>query len=149
MSTHSATIKWKKQTESFAYEDYNRDHSWSVPGSDEINASAAPEFKGSPGKINPEEALVAAISSCHMLTFLAICARKRIVVNSYFDEATGFMERNEHGTLALTRVELSPVISFAEEPPDDTRLEDIHHLSHKECFIANSVRTEILLTRHC
>ena len=148
MSEHLATIDWQRQTESFAYSDYNRDHVWKVSGGSSIEASAAGEFLGTAGRIDPEEALVAAIASCHMLTFLAICARRRIVVDSYQDEARGFMENNARGALAITRVDLSPVITFAGGAPAQDQLAKIHHLSHEECFIANSVLTEIRLTRY-
>jgi len=147
MSEHSATIDWQRRESDFTYTEYSRDHSWTVPDGVPIDASAAPAYLGTLGRIDPEDALVAAISSCHMLTFLAICARKRIIVDSYRDKATGFMERNSDGALAITRVELSPVIVFSGEPPNEKQLNDIHHLSHQECFIANSVRTDIQLTR--
>jgi organic hydroperoxide reductase OsmC/OhrA len=147
MSEHSATIEWQRRGSDFTYAEYSRDHTWTVADGVPIAASAAPPYLGTPGRIDPEDALVAAISSCHMLTFLAICARKRIIVDSYRDEATGFMERNTDGALAITRVELSPVIVFSDEPPDEKQLNDMHHLSHQECFIANSVRTDIQLTR--
>ncbi len=149
MSEHIATIDWKRQSDSFAYADYNRSHTWRVPNGPPIEASAAPKYLGTPGRMDPEEALVAAISSCHMLTFLAICARKRLIVDAYQDEAKGFMEKNDDGALAIIRVELSPRIRFSGPTPDQEQLKDIHHLSHQQCFIANSVRTNIQLTRMC
>ena len=105
--------------------------------------SASPAYLGSPGLVDPEEAFVAALSSCHMLTFLAIAAKKRLVVDSYDDHAVGVMAKNANGKLAITQVTLHPKITFAGETPDAETLDRIHHLSHEECFIANSVTTEI------
>jgi organic hydroperoxide reductase OsmC/OhrA len=143
MSEHHASIRWVRSSESFAYPDYNRNHAWVFPGGTQIEASAAAQFLGHPDCVDPEEAFVAAISSCHMLTFLAICARKRIIVNRYRDDAVGFMEKNAGGKLAITRVRLIPEIEFENDPPGADLLRRLHHLSHQECFIANSVTTEI------
>jgi organic hydroperoxide reductase OsmC/OhrA len=144
MSEHLATIRWKRETESFAYDDYNRSHVWRFDNGEEVKAAAAPAFLGDPSCVDPEEAFVAAIASCHMLTFLAIAARKRLVVDSYEDQAIGHMERNESGRLAVTRVELHPKIMFAEGVIVDAgTLEKMHHLSHEECFIANSIKSEV------
>jgi organic hydroperoxide reductase OsmC/OhrA len=143
MSDHHASIRWNRQGESFDYAEYNRNHSWVFPNGAEIPASAATQFLGDPGRVDPEEAFVAAISSCHMLTFLAICARRRITVNSYRDDAVGYMEKNDRGKLFITRVTLNPDIAFDGDPPDADQMEKLHHLSHEECFIANSVNTDI------
>jgi organic hydroperoxide reductase OsmC/OhrA len=143
MSEHGASIHWNRQSESFDYAEYNRNHSWIFPNGVEISASAAAQFLGDPDRIDPEEAFVAAISSCHMLTFLAICARNSIMVNSYLDNAIGYMEKNDRGKLSITRVSLRPVITFDGAAPDLHLVEQLHHLSHAECFIANSVNTEI------
>ena len=91
---------------------------------------------------NPEELLVAALSSCHMLTFLAIAARKRLVVNNYEDDAVGVMTKNEQGKLWVSSVVLHPRVAFA-EPVNPSQLAGIHEQAHHECFIANSVRTEV------
>lgn len=101
-------------------------------------ASAAPEYRGSAERVDPEQALVAAVASCHMLTFLAIAAKKRIEVLSYRDEAVGVLDRNAAGRLAITEVTLRPQIAFAEAPSAEA-LEKMHHLAHEQCFIANSV----------
>lgn len=143
MSEHRATIAWKRETESFAYDAYVRDHLWSFDGGARVEASAAPAYRGNPARVDPEEALVAAISSCHMLTFLALCARKRIVVDAYEDEAVGHMEKNEEGRLAITRVTLRPRIAFAAAPPDGAAMHELHEHAHRDCFIANSVRTVV------
>jgi organic hydroperoxide reductase OsmC/OhrA len=125
------------------YERYPRDHTWSVAGN-LIPASAAPEFKGGAGRVDPEAALVAALASCHMLTFLAIAARKRLVVASYTDSAVGWLEKNAAGQLAMTRVELRPEVQFAPDTGISAEeLSRLHDSAHRNCFIANSVKTEV------
>lgn len=107
---------------------------------------SGPEFLGSADRVDPEEAFVASIAACHMLTFLAVAAKRRFVVDAYSDHAVGYMEKNEDGRLAITRVELRPDITFSDEPrPTLEQIESMHHQSHEECFIANSVRTEIVV----
>jgi organic hydroperoxide reductase OsmC/OhrA len=142
MSQHRATITWDRAGAEFEYESYSRNHLWHLEGGTEVAASAAPEFRGDLEKVNPEEAFVAALSSCHMLTFLALAARKRIVVERYRDDAVGYLEKNEDGRLAMTRVVLSPDITFA-EAPSAADLAHLHERAHANCFIANSVRTEV------
>jgi organic hydroperoxide reductase OsmC/OhrA len=143
MSEHCAKISWKRTTEDFAYENYSRDHEWRFESGSSIAASAAPEFSGNPKRVDPEEALVASLSSCHMLTFLALAARKRLVVDSYLDDAVGIMEKNEDGKLAITRVELRPRVEFGEPVPSGDVIERMHHKAHDHCFIANSVKTQV------
>jgi len=145
MSQHKVQVAWKRDSEDFKYETYTRNHSWNfVEKGTAIKASAAPAFLGDAAHVDPEEALVASLSSCHMLTFLAVAAKKRFVVDAYEDDAVGFLGKNENGKLAITRVELRPRISFAgEQQPTPEQIEQIHHISHEECFIANSVRTEV------
>ena len=144
MSTHEATISWKREVEPFTYDTYNRGHDWTFGGGAKIRASAAPEFRGDPGSVNPEEALVAALSSCHMLTFLALAARRKLVVESYDDHAAGVLEKNAEGRLAITRVVLRPRVVFGgAEKPDHAALVALHEHAHKGCFIASSVKTEV------
>ena len=144
MHIHQATIKWVRKTEGFQYKDYNRTHIWQFDNGSEIAASAAPAFLGSEACIDPEEAFVASIASCHMLTFLAIAARNRITVNAYSDDAKGFMDKNADNKLAILRVELKPQIEFElEGAPTRDELAAMHELAHGECFIANSVNTKI------
>ena len=143
MHEHRVSIRWRRETESFDYPSYNRSHLWQFESGVAVPASAAPPFLGTPDRVDPEEAFVAAISSCHMLTFLAICSRKRIRVDAYTDHAIGYMEANGRGKLAVTRVDLAPRIRFGGKPPEVETIRKIHHLSHEECFIANSVNTEI------
>jgi len=143
MSEHAAKIAWSRGGRDFTYETYSRDHTWKFDGGALVPATAAPAFLGNPALVDPEEAFVAAVASCHMLTFLAIAARRRFVVERYEDAATGFMEKNEAGKLAVTRVTLRPAVQFAEKSPSAEELAHLHHLAHENCFIANSVRTAI------
>ena len=143
MSEHLAKISWSRGGRDFTYETYSRDHTWTFDGGVEVAATAAPAFLGNPARVDPEEAFVAAVASCHMLTFLAIAAKRRFVVDRYEDAATGFMEKNDAGKLAVTRVTLRPAIQFAEKSPSADELARLHELAHESCFIANSVRTEI------
>ncbi len=142
MSKHVAKIVWNKSTESFKYPDYNREHDWLFDNDSVVKASASPKFKGKEEYVDPEEAFVAALSSCHMLTFLAICSRQNIIVKSYDDEAEGYLELNNEKKLVLTKVYLNPKVEFETEI-DFELLKEIHHQSHNDCFLANSVKTEI------
>jgi len=142
MSEYRANISWRRQTNDFAYNTYNRNHTISFAGGSEITASAAPEFKGNASLVNPEELLVAALSSCHMLTFLAIAARQRIIVDSYKDDAVGVMTKNAQGKHFISQVVLHPKIAFA-NPPALEVVQHMHHQAHAECFIANSVITHV------
>jgi organic hydroperoxide reductase OsmC/OhrA len=143
MSEHVVDLTWTRGEHEFTYQDYSRDHEWRFDGGVTVGASANPAYLGSEKAVDPEEALVAAISSCHMLTFLAIAAKKRLVVESYADHAVGVLAKNETGKLAITRVTLHPAIVFGGDQPDAETLDRIHHRAHEECFIANSVSTEI------
>ncbi len=144
MSEHRAIICWNRDTEDFSYQAYSRNHTWEFENGIKINASAAQDFLGAPENLDPEEVYVAALSSCHMLTFLAIASRQRLVIDSYTDSAVGYLEKNSSGKLAVTRVTLRPQISFSEGlAPSAEKLEKMHHLAHQECFIANSVHTSI------
>jgi len=146
MSEHRATVTWQRGDVAFDYESYSRDHSWEFSGGVRVMASAAPDFLGSPDGVDPEEAFVAAVSSCHMLTFLALAARKRRTVNVYRDRAVGILEENPEGRLAISRVLLRPVIHFDDslEISDDA-IARLHHLAHEHCFIANSIRSEVIV----
>ena len=109
-----------------------------------MQASAAPTYLGNPELVDPEEAFVASLSSCQMLTFLAIAAKKKFVLDEYVDEATGYMEKNADGKLAITRVTLRPRLKFSgDQQPTAQEIEEMDHMAHEQCFIANSVRTEV------
>jgi organic hydroperoxide reductase OsmC/OhrA len=143
LSEHAITVSWERGDTPFDYERYPREHDWQIASGARIRASAAPEYRGSAECINPEDALVAALSSCHMLSFLALAARKRWVVERYRDAAVGFLEKNEEGRLAVTRVVLRPRIAFAAPVPASDQVARLHEQAHRGCFIANSVRTRI------
>src|SRR5215475_9417088 len=112
MSEHTATIEWRRDTPDFTYQGYNRDHEWRFDGGATVSASAAPAYMGNTACVDPEEAFVASLSSCHMLTFLAIAARKRYVVDRYRDEAAGILAKDAAGRLSMTKVTLRPQIRF-------------------------------------
>ena len=144
MSLHHATVTWQRTTPDFGYETYRRDHLVTFGGGVRLEGSAAPEYRGDAQKPNPEEQLVAALSSCHMLTFLAVCARKGIVVDAYDDAAEGALEKNAEGRLAVTRVELRPRVRFGEGTAVDAEtLASLHAAAHRGCFIASSVKTVV------
>ncbi len=143
MTQHRARISWQRDSEDFSYAAYNRGHEWHFENGVTVLASAAPAYLGTADRIDPEEAFVAAVSSCHMLTFLALCARKRLVVDSYEDDACGVLEKNADGKLAITRVSLRPRIVFQAETPPAQVIQQLHHVSHQECFIASSINTRV------
>lgn len=143
MSEHRATIAWKRTSADFTYDTYNRDHVWHIDGGIDVPASAAPEYRGTLERVDPERALIAALSSCHMLTFLALAARKRLVVDAYEDAASGVMTKNAKGKLFVSHCTLRPKITWGGPAPSAAEIEALHHKSHEECFIANSVLTEV------
>ncbi|GJL63434.1 MAG: peroxiredoxin [Nitrospirales bacterium] len=144
MSDHTITLEWKRESENFSYESYNRDHVLIFEGGVQVHASAAPAYHGNPALVNPEEAFVAALSSCQMLTFLAFAAKKRFVVDHYSDHAVGFLEKNHNKKLAITRVILRPRVKFGgPNLPTSEQIAALHDGAHRECFIANSVTTEV------
>ena len=127
---------------------YSRGHRWHFDGGVEVPASSSPHVVPLPysvqAAVDPEEAFVASLSSCHMLWFLSLAAKAGYVVDSYRDEATGVMNRNAEGRMAMTRVTLRPGVRFGGAAPNSEQLEALHHEAHAQCFIANSVKTEVL-----
>jgi organic hydroperoxide reductase OsmC/OhrA len=144
MSEHRVQTIWQRTSAEFTYASYNRDYQWRFKDAVAVEASASPQYKGNPERPDPEDAFVAALSSCHMLSFLAVAAKRGFVVDRYEDSAVGFLEKNAQGRLAITRVELNPRIVFAgERQPDAESLRRLHDEAHHACFIANSVHTEV------
>ncbi|MDH3622299.1 MAG: OsmC family protein [Myxococcales bacterium] len=143
MTEHRATIVWNRQGTEFTYKEYTRDHVWKFEGGSEVRASAAPKYLGNDALVDPEQAFVASLSSCHMLTFLALAARDGFLIDNYEDPAVGFMERNDQKKIAITRVVLHPKITWGGEPPNQKQLDELHHQAHEHCFIASSVTTKI------
>jgi organic hydroperoxide reductase OsmC/OhrA len=142
VTEHKATIVWERGDSPFTYKEYPRSHVWKFEDG-EVQASAAPKFFGDPSLVDPEEAFVASLSSCHMLTFLAVASKAGFVLDRYEDAAVGFLERNEERRLAITRVSLRPRIQWNGESPTAEELDELHRQAHEHCFIANSVRTQI------
>jgi organic hydroperoxide reductase OsmC/OhrA len=144
MSHHKSTLSWSRNTDQpFTYDTYSRDHRISMETGLVFPISSAPDFKGNPRLTNPEELLVAALSSCHMLTFLAVCAKKGFVVETYDDEAVGVLERPEGAPMHITRCTLRPRVTFSGNAPDAETLAKLHEQAHRGCFIANSVKTVV------
>ncbi len=143
MSEHRVTVAWERATPQFDSNSYSRDHTWTFENGRVLEASATPAYKGNPERVDPEAAFVAALSACHMLTFLAIAAHRGVVVDKYEDHAVGHLEKNDKGKLAVTRVTLHPNIAFGDNEPEAARLEQMHDKAHRECFIANSVTTDV------
>ena len=142
-SSHKIKLEWFNLSNNLEYDTYSRSHTILYEGGIQIQASAAQEYKGNPKEINPEEQLVAAVSSCHMLTFLAIASRKKMIIKSYIDNAVGTLAINTNNRMAITHVLLNPIIVFETEQPSAEMIKNMHHRSHLECFIANSVNFPI------
>jgi organic hydroperoxide reductase OsmC/OhrA len=144
---HTATIDWRRGDASFTDQKYPRVHRWSFDGGAEVRASSSPHVvpapHSDPAAVDPEEAFVAALASCHMLWFLSLAARDGFVVDSYRDEAVGEMARNGERKLAITVVTLRPQVRFAGTSPDPAQHAALHHEAHAKCFIANSVTSEV------
>lgn len=150
MHAYHAIVSWMRDGQKFSDNRYSRGHDWAFDGGARVAASSSPAIVPLPmsveANVDPEEALVAAASSCHMLFFLSFAARAGYIVDSYVDRAAGYMEKNADGKLAMQRIVLRPEIGFAgERSPDRAGLEALHHRSHEECFIANSLRSEIVV----
>lgn len=148
MGQYTATLEWQRDGAVFTDNRFSRAHRWRFDGGADVPGSASPLIVppplSDPAGIDPEEAFVAAIASCHMLWFLALAARAGFVVDHYRDAAVGVMENIDSGKQAITRVTLRPDIGFSgDKQPSPDELQSLHHKAHDNCFIANSVRTEI------
>lgn len=137
---YRTTLTWSRSSQDFNYENYNRTHRIRFGSGTEIEASSAPEYVGNADKVNPEETFLAALSSCHMLTFLAIAAKARLTVDQYQDEAEAELGKNAEGKIAITRATLRPKVVFAgDNPPSAEKIRELHEKAHRYCFISNSV----------
>ena len=145
MSSHTITLSWNRDGKGFGYKEYSRDHDLDFGHGVTLRASAAAEYLGTAEIPDPEQAFVASLSSCHMLTFLAFASLQNLTLESYVDEAVGFLEKSpETGKPVLSRVELHPKTTWADGVTvSPEKLEELHHKAHVECFLANSVKTEI------
>lgn len=152
MSDHRAIVEWRSASSApdFVKGKYSREHTWSFDGGLTLPASPSPSVVPAPWSnrdfIDPEEAFVASISSCHMLTFLYLAAKAGHVVERYRDEAIGLLTKNEHGVPWISKVTLAPVVTFAETSrPSPAQLAALHHGAHEQCFISQSVKSEIVV----
>jgi len=148
---YSVKIFWKRNLDdAFVDSKYSRSHTWSFDGGIEIPASSSPHVVPVPmsneSAVDPEEAFVAAVSSCHMLWFLSIAAEKNFIVESYEDNAIGVLGKNGEGKLAMTKITLKPKVNFNDTTvPTSEQVDELHRLAHEKCFIANSVKTDITM----
>ena len=151
MSEHKATIRWQRTSPDFLKGRYSREHTWTFDGGMTISASPSPAVVptpwSNPAFVDPEEAYVASISSCHMLTFIYLAGRQGFQVDSYEDEAVGVMSKNEKGIPWISSVTLRPKIAYSgDKLPTPADQERLHHLAHEQCFIANSIKTQVAVT---
>jgi organic hydroperoxide reductase OsmC/OhrA len=145
---YKATVSWSRGEGEFAKGRYSRGHTWRFDGGVEVPASASPQVVPKPyvveAAVDPEEAFVASLSSCHMLTLLDLARRAGFVIESYEDEAEGVMEKNAAGKYWISRVTLRPRIAWGgDKQPGHDDLARLHRVAHEECFIANSVKTDV------
>ena len=148
MSTYTATIRWSRTGEGdFTKGQYSRAHEWAFDGGAVMPASPSPHVVPAPWSdqagVDPEEAFVASLCSCHMLFFIDFARRAGFVVDSYVDDAEGVLEKRSDGKTAMTRVTLRPRVTWGGKAPDEAAIADLHHRAHEACFIANSVTTEV------
>jgi organic hydroperoxide reductase OsmC/OhrA len=149
MSTYTAMVRWTRDPSTdFSRGQYSRAHEWVFDGGAEVPASPSPHVVPAPWSdqrgVDPEEAFVASLSSCHMLFFVDFARSAGFVVDSYVDQAEGVLEKRADGKMAMTRVTLHPRVEFSgEKRPSDADIADLHHRAHEACFIANSVTTEV------
>jgi organic hydroperoxide reductase OsmC/OhrA len=150
MSAYTARVEWKRGEQKFTDNRYSRAHTWHFDGGVVVPASSSPAVVPLPmsaaAAVDPEEAFVASLSSCHLLWFLSIAAKRGYRVDAYTDEASGVMAKNSAGRLAMVAVTLRPRATFSgEKIPDRAALDALHHAAHEECFIAASIRSEVHL----
>jgi organic hydroperoxide reductase OsmC/OhrA len=148
MAKYTAEILWLRNEQDFLGNLYSRRHMLRFDGGAEVTGSSSPHVVPLPmsdaAAVDPEEAFVAALSSCHMLWFLSIAAKHKFCVDRYFDTAVGVMGKNTNGKISMLTVTLKPEVTFSgEQIPSRAQLDQMHHQAHEECFIANSVKTEV------
>jgi organic hydroperoxide reductase OsmC/OhrA len=150
MSEHRASIRWNLPGGEFLKGRYTREHTWSFDGGATVPASSSPAVVpapySNPAHVDPEEAFVASLASCHMLTFLYVAYRQGIEVLSYEDDAVGVMSKNAEGVPWISSVVLSPAVRYGAGAPDPEQEAKLHEAAHHGCFISNSVKTEIKVT---
>jgi organic hydroperoxide reductase OsmC/OhrA len=151
MSTYTATIRWSRDPETdFARGQYSRAHNWSLDGGITLAASASPHIVPAPWSnkdaVDPEEAFVASLASCHMLFFVDLARRAGFVIDSYVDQSEGVLEKRDDGKMWMSQVTMRPQVAFSgDKRPTDADIADLHHRAHDQCFIANSVTTKVIV----
>jgi organic hydroperoxide reductase OsmC/OhrA len=150
MSTYTATIRWTRDPSTdFAKGQYSRAHEWTFDGGLTVPAGPSPHIVpdpwGNPAGVDPEEAFVASLSSCHMLFFIDFARRGGFVVDAYEDDAEGVLEKRDDGKMWMSRVTLRPRVTWGGGGPNEAAVADLHHRAHDACFIANSVTTEVFV----
>jgi organic hydroperoxide reductase OsmC/OhrA len=149
MQQFEATVEWQRGEQDFLGQRYSRAHQWQFDGGLRVPASSSPLSVPLPmsdaAALDPEEALVAATSSCHMLFFLSLAAKGGFVIDRYRDDAVGTMDKNGEGRVAMTRIALRPAIAFAGTAPTAAELAALHHAAHAQCYIANSIKADVVV----
>jgi organic hydroperoxide reductase OsmC/OhrA len=148
MAKYSTEVTWSRGTQPFIDKKYSRRHAWRFDGGVEVPGSSSPHVVPVPysdiAAVDPEEAFVASLSSCHLLWFLSLAAERKFTVDEYVDKAEGVMAKNAEGRWAMTVVTLRPHVRFSGElQPTRDEIEALHHEAHEQCFIANSVKTDV------
>jgi organic hydroperoxide reductase OsmC/OhrA len=153
MSDHHATISWTRTSDEFSKGRYSRAHEWKFDGGTVVPASPSPTVVpaplSNPAAVDPEEAYVASVSSCHMLWFVDLARRKGFVVDSYEDNAVGIMTKTDSGSFWISQITLNPKVAYSgEKQPTSEDEKQLHHDAHKNCFIANSIKTEVVVAEN-
>jgi organic hydroperoxide reductase OsmC/OhrA len=151
MTDYKITAEWRLKGDDFAPDIYNRDHILDFGNQNHLCASATPDYHGNPLCVNAKQTLIAALASCHMLTFLALASKRGFIVTSYTDEATGNLGKNEEGRNAITKIELHPsVVFFHDKAPAQDEFDRLQHRAHEACFIANSLANcvQVIIIAH-
>ena len=144
MSHFSIALNWRRTTPDFDHKTFDRSHTWRLAGGQIVQGSAAPDYSGNPEMSNPEEALLAALSSCHMLTFLTIAALRKLTVDRYEDEPLAELGKNEKGKMMVSRLTLRPLVVFSSATiPDADSVRELHRKAKENCFIGNSLLSEM------
>jgi organic hydroperoxide reductase OsmC/OhrA len=144
MSTDKATLRWTRTTPDFVFETYDRSHEITYGSGTRIPGTSGMAYGGVADKVNPEEQLLGALASCHLLTFLAFCAKKRLTLDSYEDNPSATLDKNEAGKLAITAITLRPRVVFSgDKIPDSDEIARLHARAHDNCFIAHSIKAKV------
>jgi organic hydroperoxide reductase OsmC/OhrA len=147
MTDYTAQVHWQREQQSFTDQRYSRRHLWRFDGGQAVPGSSSPHSVplpySDPAAVDPEEAFVASVSSCHMLWFLSLAAQAGWTVDDYLDDAVGTMARDGDGRMAITVVTLRPAVRFSGEQPAHEELARLHHAAHERCYIANSVKSDV------